>query len=259
MSSPEAPSRRFEGEVSLVTGASKGIGLAIARRLAEEGSHVCITARKPDALRDALAGFPSGSAIAVAGKVDDPDHRLEVFAAVREAFGRLDVLVNNAAINPVYGPLIDLGIGAQRKIIEANVLAPLAWIQGACRDESLGFASGGAVVNISSVSAQVPSSGIGFYGVSKSALEHLTRSLAVELGPEVRVNAVAPAVVKTAFSNALYEGKESAVASTYPLRRLGVPSDVASIVAFLASSEAEWMTGQVINIDGGLLAGGGAA
>ncbi|HWD24076.1 MAG TPA: SDR family oxidoreductase [Acidimicrobiales bacterium] len=259
MSASEVSSRRFKGKVSIITGASRGIGLAIAHRLADEGSKVCLTARKPESLREALSAFPAGSAIAVAGKVDDPDHRLETLDTVRETFGRLDVLVNNAGINPVYGPLIDLEVAAQRKIFEANVLAPLAWVQSAYHHEGLGFENYGVVVNVSSVSAQIPSSGIGFYGISKSALEHLTRSLAVELGPEVRVNAVAPAVVKTVFAKVLYEGKEDEVASAYPLRRLGMPDDVASVVAFLASSDATWMTGQIINVDGGLLTAGGAA
>jgi NAD(P)-dependent dehydrogenase (short-subunit alcohol dehydrogenase family) len=259
VSATQVSPRRFEGRVSIITGASRGIGLAIAHRLADEGSKVCLTARKPESLRDALAEFSAGTAIAVAGNVDDPDHQLETLTTVHEAFGRLDVLVNNAGINPVYGPLIDLEVAAQRKIFEANVLAPLAWTQCAYHHEGLGFECGGVVVNVSSVSAQVPSSGIAFYGISKSALEHLTRSLAVELGPRVRVNAVAPAVVKTVFARALYEGKEDEVASAYPLGRLGMPDDVASVVAFLASSDAAWMTGQIINVDGGLLTAGGAA
>jgi NAD(P)-dependent dehydrogenase (short-subunit alcohol dehydrogenase family) len=105
----------------------------------------------------------------------------------------------------------------------------------------------------------MPSQGIGLYGISKAALEHLTRTLAVELGPDIRINAVAPAVVKTKFARALYEGKEAEVSALYPLRRLGNPDDVAAAVAFLASSDAAWITGQIFNIDGGLLVAGGSA
>ncbi len=115
------------------------------------------------------------------------------------------------------------------------------------------------MVNISSVSGQTPSPGIGFYGISKAAIAHLTRTLGVEMGPKVRVNAVAPAVVKTQFAKALYEGKEDEVAAKYPLQRLGMPDDVAAAVAFLASPDASWITAQILNLDGGLDAAGGTA
>jgi 3-oxoacyl-[acyl-carrier protein] reductase len=118
---------------------------------------------------------------------------------------------------------------------------------------------GGAIVNLSSVTGTTPSPGIGLYGVSKAAVAHLTRTLAVELGPGIRVNAVSPAVVRTEFSRALYEGKEEEVTAAYPLGRLGEPRDVASAVLFLASPDAEWITGQVLTVDGGLLAAGGVA
>jgi NAD(P)-dependent dehydrogenase (short-subunit alcohol dehydrogenase family) len=227
--------------------------------LAFEGARVCITARRPDALRDALVEFPEGSVIAVAGKVDDAEHRNETFDRVFNNFGRLDILINNAGINPIFGPLMKMDLGAARKIFEVNVLAPLAWVQSAVGREGLNFANGGSVVNISSVSAQVPSPGIGLYGISKAALEHLTRTLAVELAPSVRVNAIAPAVIKTDFAKALYEGREDEVAAQYPISRLGSPEDVAAVAAFLASSDSEWLTGQIVNLDGGLLLAGGTA
>lgn len=256
---PEARTRRLDGAVAIVTGASRGIGLAIAHRLVAEGAQVCITARKKETLEEAAAGFPKGSVIAVAGKSDDPDHRREVLETVAKTFGRVDILVNNAGINPVYGPLMELDLDAARKITETNVFATLAWIQDVYRHKGLGFARHGSIVNISSVTGQTPSPGIGFYGISKAAIDHLTRTLAVELGPEVRINAVAPGVVKTLFAQALYEGKEADVAARYPLGRLGTPDDIAAAVAFLSSADADWITGQTINVDGGLDTAGGTA
>ena len=260
MSEQPVQAHRLEGKTAIVTGASRGIGLAIALRLVAEGARVCITARNAEALHDAAAQFPKGSVIPLAGKAHDPDHRLEVLNAVAETFGQLDVLVNNAGINPVYGSVMDLDLSAARKITEVNVFGTLAWIQDAYRHAALDFAGrGGTVINVSSVTGQTPAPGIGFYGVTKAAIAHLTRTLAVEMGPKIRVNAVAPAVVKTQFAQALYEGKEAEVAARYPLGRLGNPEDIAATVAFLASSDSAWITGQVINLDGGLLAAGGTA
>ncbi|MCU1480947.1 MAG: 3-ketoacyl-ACP reductase [Subtercola sp.] len=257
---PQVDTHRLDGKVAIVTGASRGIGLAVAQRLVAEGAQVCITARKPEALEAVAAEFPDGTVIAIAGKADDAEHRASVLDTVAAEFGGLDILVNNAGINPVYGTLIDLDLAAARKIIEVNVLGNLAWAQGAFHHPGLAFAArSGCIVSVSSVTGQNPSPGIGFYGISKAAVAHLTRTLAVELGPQIRVNAVAPAVVKTRFAEALYEGKEAEVAAQYPLGRLGEPADIASAVAFLASNDASWITGQVINLDGGLLVAGGVA
>jgi NAD(P)-dependent dehydrogenase (short-subunit alcohol dehydrogenase family) len=250
---------RLEGKTAIVTGASRGIGLATALRLVAEGARVCITARKQEPLNEVAARFPEGSVITVPGKSDDPDHRREVLDTVFRDFGRLDILVNNVGISPVYGPLMELDLSTARKITEVNLIGTLAWVQNAYHHEGLDFGNGGSVINLSSVTGERPSPGIGFYGVSKAAIGHLTRTLATELGPRVRVNAVAPAVVKTRFAMEFYEGKEDEVAAQYPLRRLGTPEDVAATVAFLASSDSDWITGQVINVDGGLLAAGGTA
>ena len=241
---------RFTGKIALITGASRGIGLAIAARIVAEGGRVAITARKPEPLQEAVAslGGPD-AAIAVAGRADDPEHRSEALETVEREYGRLDVLVNNTGINPAYGPLTELDAGAARKIMDVNVLAALEWSRAAL-DHGLGRTEPGAIVNIASVAGLHPAPGIAYYGVSKSALIGLTMQLAAELAPRVRVNAVAPAVVKTRFAAALFEDEEKAIAG-YPLGRLGEPEDVGAAVAFLASSDAAWITGQTLTLDGG--------
>src|SRR5690349_20527165 len=237
-------------QVAIVTGASRGIGFAIAQRFVADGYKVCITGRDAAALDSAVKDLDGPEvAIKVAGKGDDPDHRAAVVDTVLGQFGPITTLVNNIGINPVYGPLAELVLGAARKIFEVNVLGTLGWVQEALRG---GLAEGGSIVNISSVSGVRPAPGIAFYGVTKAALIHLTEELAVELAPKVRVNAVAPAVVKTRFATALYEGREEQVAATYPLARLGVPEDVAGTVAFLCGPDAAWITGQTVVIDGGV-------
>jgi 3-oxoacyl-[acyl-carrier protein] reductase len=244
--------RDLHGKTALITGASRGIGLAVAERLVAEGARVCVTARKPQALAEAVErlGGPE-HAIAVAGKADDPEHQAAAVARVLEAFGSLDVLVNNAGINPAYSRMLDLDTAAFRKVFEVNVISALAWVREAHKAWMGGH--GGAVVNIASVAGLGPAAMIGAYGASKAALLQLTVQLAEELSPGIRVNAVAPAVVKTNFAAALYEGREEKVAAGYPLGRLGVPEDVAGAVAFLASADAAWLTGQTLVVDGGLL------
>ena len=246
----------LKDRVAIVTGASRGIGLGIAAELVRQGARVCVTARGREALDAAVAelGGPD-VAIAVPGKSDDAEHQAEAVARTIETFGRLDMLVNNTGINPVYGPISDVDPVAAAKILAVNVLAPLAWTRRA-RDAWMGE-HGGSVVNISSVAGLRPSPGIGMYGVSKAALIRLTTELAVELGPRIRVNAVAPAIVKTQFATVLYEGREEQVAAAYPLKRLGMPEDIAGAVAFLLSDQASWITGQTLVLDGGVTLTGG--
>ncbi len=243
--------RRFAGQVALVTGASRGIGLAVAKRLVEEGARVVITARKPEGLAaalDELGGAPN--AISVAGAADNPDHQNEAVSTAVGEFGGLDVLVNNTGINPAFGPLTELDESAARKIMDVNVLAALSWTRRALA-AGLGNGRPGTVVNIASVAGLAPAPGIGYYGVSKAALIGLTIQLAAELAPHVRVNAIAPAVVKTRFAAALYEKDEAGAAAAYPLGRLGLPGDIGAAAAFLASADAAWITGQTLVVDGG--------
>jgi 3-oxoacyl-[acyl-carrier protein] reductase len=243
-----APASRYQNQVAVITGASRGIGLAIAQRLVGEGARVCITARKPEPLAEAVAalGGPE-TALAVAGK--------EALDAALQRWGQIDLLVNNAGINPIAGPLLDADPDAIRKIFNVNLLGTLGWIRAAM---SAWFSEhGGSVVNVASVAGLRPATDIGAYGASKAALAHATTQLAMELAPMVRVNGVLPGIVKTAFATPLFDGREAEVTARYPLGRLGAVEDVAAAVAYLGSSDASWVTGQLLIVDGGLTLGGG--
>ncbi|MGO4342919.1 SDR family oxidoreductase [Pedococcus sp. 2YAF34] len=246
-----------DNAVAVVTGASRGIGLGIAEKLVAEGARVVITARKPEALAAAVdhLGGPS-KALGIAGNAADEAHQDEVVAAARETFGGFDLLVNNTGINPVYGPMLDTELDVARKIMEVNVLSAFSWTRKAVAAGLGSEAHPGSVVNSASIAGLGATGAIGWYAVSKAALIHLTVELAYQLGPAVRVNAVAPAVVKTKFAEALYEGREEKVAAAYPMKRLGVPEDIAGAVSFLLSKEAGWVTGQTLVVDGGVTLGG---
>jgi NAD(P)-dependent dehydrogenase (short-subunit alcohol dehydrogenase family) len=247
----------LRGRTALVTGASRGIGLGIAQSLVARGARVVLTARKPEALAEAAAALGGPEvAVAVAGNAADPAHRAEAVRTAVDAFGSLDMLVGNVGINPVFGPLVDLELDAFRKILDTNVVSTLGLVQEAWR--AWMAEHGGSVLIVASVAGLKSSQGIAAYGVSKAALINLTTQLAVELGPKVRVNAVAPAVVKTRFAEALFTGREEQVAGQYPVGRLGVPEDVGEAAAYLLGDGAGWVTGQTLVLDGGALSRGPA-
>ncbi len=246
------------GRAAIVTGASRGIGLAIAAELLARGASVTITARKLPELAAAAAELGAAAAtdrvLAIAGNAGDAASRHEVVIRTLEAFGSVDILVNNTGINPVYGPLMDADLDGVRKIFDVNVVAALGFVQEAYR--AWMAEHGGSVVNLASVAGIRSSGVISAYGASKAALIRLTEELAWQLGPGIRVNAVAPAVVKTKFAEALYSADEQAASAKYPMKRLGNPEDVAQLVGFLVSDAASWITGDTVRVDGGILSTG---
>jgi NAD(P)-dependent dehydrogenase (short-subunit alcohol dehydrogenase family) len=248
---------RLDGKVALVTGGSRGIGLGIAKAFAAAGAKVMITSRKAEACEAAakeIAAATGGTALWEAGHTGKPEDAERVIGATLSKLGGLDVLVNNAATNPYAGPTIDVDLPRWEKTLQVNLTAPLLWTQLAWR--SAMKESGGSVINISSVGGLSTNAILGVYDVTKAALIHLTKQLAAELGPKVRVNAIAPGLVKTDFARALWEdGKGDQVAKAYPLERLGEPEDVAAAAVYLAADTARWMTGQTLVLDGGGLVG----
>ncbi len=247
----------FAGRTALVTGGTRGIGLGIVQELVDRGARVVVTARKPEELDAVVADLDpkgEGTVLAARGSADDEEHQAAAVALAVERWGRLDHLVANAAVNPQYGPLVDADLGAVRKVFEVNVTAVLGWVQQAWRASMAEH--GGSILNVASVGGLRTGSPIGAYNASKAALIHLTRQLGAELGPKVRVNAIAPAVVKTTFAKALYEGREEQVAAAYPMGRLGVPEDTAKAAAFLLSDDASWITGETLVVDGGVTVAG---
>ncbi|MFJ7176586.1 SDR family oxidoreductase [Streptomyces massasporeus] len=245
----------LSGKVALVTGASRGIGYGVAEALIARGDRVCITGRNEDALKEAVEQLGADRAVYVAGKAHDEAHQAVAVERTMEAFGRVDYLVNNAGTNPVFGPIADLDLNVARKVFETNVVSALGFAQRTWHAWQKD--NGGAIVNVASVAGLSPSPFIGAYGVSKAAMINLTVQLAHEFAPKVRVNAIAPAVVKTKFAQALYEGREAEAAASYPLGRLGVPSDIGGAAAFLTSEQSDWITGQTLVVDGGIFLNAG--
>lgn len=242
---------RLDGKAALVTGGTRGIGRAIAEAFVAAGASVCVLARKEDELAETRAALSEhGTATTVRGSAGDPEAIEAAVAHCRDELGGVDVLVNNAATNPAFGKLVDIEPWAVRKILEVNLEGPLLLVQSAYR--AWMAEHGGVVINVSSVGGIRPSPFIGMYNTTKAALIHLTRQLAQELGPAVRVNAIAPGLVKTDFARALYENGEEALAARFPLHRLGVADDLAGVALFLASDASSWLTGETIVVDGGM-------
>jgi NAD(P)-dependent dehydrogenase (short-subunit alcohol dehydrogenase family) len=244
----------LEGRVAVVTGASRGIGSAIANALAEQGAQVVISSRKQADLDQEVerinAQYPN-RATAVAAHAGRPDDLERLVNTVMERFSRIDILVNNAATNPYFGPTVDAELAAWDKTFEVNVRGLFLLTKLAYRASM--ESHGGAVVNIASTGGIRPGFGLGVYNVTKAAVIMLTRQLALEMGGKVRVNAVAPGLIKTRFAEALW-GNEAIldrIISANPMGRIGLPDEVAGAVVFLASDAASYINGEVIVIDGG--------
>ncbi len=237
----------LHGKVALVTGASKGIGKAIAASMAASGAKVMLNSRKHDQL-EAAAAEMTGEVEIFACNAGDDDAGERAVTATIERFGRLDVLVNNAATNPYFGATLGIDPGRYDKTFQVNLKAPLFWSQAAWNHAFKD--SPGTIINIASVGGLRAEFGLGVYNVSKAALIHLTRQLASELGP-TRVVGIAPGLVQTDFAAYLVDNFGEQLEGRLPLRRLGQPQDIANLAVFLASDLASWITGDTYVIDGG--------
>jgi len=252
----------LSAKVAIVTGSSRGIGLAIAAALAAHGAKVVISSRKQDACDEVAhainAEHGDGTAIAVAANISDKEALQNLVDRTREAFGRIDVLICNAASNPYYGPMAGISDEQFRKIFDNNVLSN-HWLISMVAPEMLERKSGSIVI-VSSIGGLTSSTVIGAYNVSKAADFQLARNLAAEFGPsQVRVNCIAPGLVKTDFARAHWENPDTlkAVTRTTPLRRIGEPHEIAGAAVFLASPASTFMTGQTMIVDGGSMIGVG--
>jgi NAD(P)-dependent dehydrogenase (short-subunit alcohol dehydrogenase family) len=245
----------LSGRTAIITGASRGIGLAIAQRLAADGANVVLTARKQESA-DAAAEQVNGSAVGVAAHAVDEDAAKRCVEKTIDRFGSIDILVNNAGTNPAYGPLIEQDHARFAKIFEVNLWAPLLWTSLAVK--AWMGEHGGAIVNTASIGGMHQSPHMGLYNATKAALIHVTKQLALELSPRVRVNAVCPGVVRTRLAEALWKDHEEILSASTALERVGEPPDVAAAVAFLVSDESSWITGDTMVIDGGQVLGNAA-
>lgn len=224
----------------------------MARAFAGCGAAVMLSSRRQDSLEETAATVDGETAV-YAAHAGRPEEAEACVAATIERFGRLDILVNNAATNPHYGRVIDIDLPRFDKTVEVNIRGPLVWTQEAWKQWM--SEHGGVVLNISSIGGMKHAGMIGVYDMTKAALIHLTKHLAGELGPGVRVNAIAPGLVKTDFARALWEPAGEEAERPWPLRRIGQPEDVAGAALYLCSDLASWVTGEVLVVDGGALVG----
>lgn len=245
----------LSGKVALITGSSRGIGRAIALRLAQHGARVVVSSRKADACEKVAAEIRAagGEALVVPCNISDKAQLQALVDATNKAFGRIDILVCNAAVNPYFGPSLDIPDDAFDKIMQCNIKSN-HWL---CNMVAPGMAArgeGGAIVIISSIGGLIGSSLLGAYGISKAADMALARNLAVEWGGKaIRANCIAPGLIKTDFARALWENPDIAKKATqgYALKRVGDPDEIAGAAVFLASRAGSFTTGQTIVIDGG--------
>jgi NAD(P)-dependent dehydrogenase (short-subunit alcohol dehydrogenase family) len=244
---------RMDGKVALVTGGSKGIGLSIATAFAAAGAEVVISSRKADALTAGCEQIiaSGGKASWFAANAGDPAQAAACVEEVMNRHGRVDVLVNNAATNPYMGPMLDIDAGRAAKTVEVNQYGLITWSR-LVRDAWMG-ANGGAILNIASIGGLSVDGGIGYYNVTKAAVLHMTRNMAAEVAPTIRVNSISPGLVKTDMARALWEQHEASIAKRMPLQRLGEPEDIAHAALFLCSDAASWITGVNLIVDGGAL------
>ena len=243
------------GKVAIITGSSRGIGRAVAERMADHGAKVVISSRKAgpcDEVAAAINAVHPGHAIAVPANISSKEDLQRLVDETRKAFGKIDILVCNAASNPYYGPMAGIEDDQFRKILENNVIANHWLVQMVAPEMTA--RKDGAIIIISSIGGLRGSPVIGAYNISKAADFQLARNLAVDLGPDnVRVNCIAPGLIKTDFAKALWDNPETLKRATSgsPLRRIGEPNEIAGAAVFLASAAGTFMTGQAIVIDGG--------
>jgi len=247
------------GKTALITGSTRGIGLAIAERMAERGANVVISSRKADACDEAAAGIRErgGSVLAQAANISDKVALQALVDRTLAEWGQIDILVCNAAVNPYFGPLTGISDEAFDKIMASNVRSNL-WLCGMVLPQMVARRDG-AIVIVSSIAGLKGNKMLGAYGISKAADFQLARNLAVEYGPHnIRVNAIAPAIVRTDFAKRLWEDPElyAQAIKSYPLGRIGEPDDVAGAAIFLASRAGAFVTGHVLTVDGGVTIGG---
>jgi NAD(P)-dependent dehydrogenase (short-subunit alcohol dehydrogenase family) len=245
----------LSGKVAIVTGSSRGIGRSIAETMASLGARVVASSRKIEACEPVVEGIrqAGGEAIAIPCNISRKPEVEALVAQTQERLGPVDILVCNAAVNPVYGPMSNLTDEAFDKIMGANVKSNL-WLCNLVMPE-MAERGGGAVVIVSSIAGLRGTGVIGGYGISKAADFALARNLAVEWGPRnVRINCIAPGLVKTDFARALWEDPQALEQrnSQTPLRRIGMPDEIGPVAAFLASSASSFMTGQTVVVDGGV-------